>query len=433
MVRGTVLPNSKKRRRLMAGAGAALVALAFSGCAQPPQAPAAEAPAAPEAQPWNYTTEMLDVKTMFDTQQAAALAEPFTGVRSSSGTVAGLFSIRATGVSTEPVRLAAEGFLATLTSAQKLRTQFGIGDPEWQRWFNIDNGLSVRQGVSLEEMTPDQKTSAFALMRASLSARGFALTEAIRKTDQTLRELNDGVPWLDEDLYYFTVMGIPSPTEPWGWQLDGHHLVINYFVLGDQVVMTPSFFGTEPAITRTGTYAGNVVLQDEQAAGLALMQSLDADQRKRATLDSRKTGSDMKAGANADNLVLAYAGVRVGTLSAQQQAQVLALINRFVGTMDEGHARVRMEEVAAHLDQTWFAWVGEVTDDAVFYYRIHSSVILIEFDHQEPVGSTRINEPGKPTRDHIHTVIRTPNGNDYGKDLLGQHLASHHSGQAPGR
>ena len=408
-------------------AGAALLTCALAGCADapPPPAPASETS---QAAPWNYTPEFLDVKTMFDTQQAAALAEPFTGVRAPSGKVGGLFSIKATGVSTEPIRLAAEGFLATLTPTQKLRTQFGFDDPEWRRWYNIDNGLSVRQGVSLKEMTPGQKTSAFTLMRASLSARGFALTEAIRKTDQTLRELNDGVPWLDEELYYFTVMGIPSSTEPWGWQLDGHHLIINYFVLGDQVVMTPSFFGTEPALTRSGQYAGNAVLQDEQAAGLALMQSLDADQRKRATLDSRKPGNTIKAGANADNLVLDYAGVRVGTLQPQQQTQILALVERFVGTMDDGHARVRMEEVAGYLDQTWFAWVGEVSDDAVFYYRVHSPVILIEFDHQNPVGSTRINEAGKPTRDHIHTVIRTPNGNDYGKDLLGQHLASHHHG-----
>lgn len=429
MGRDEARSHDKGVRVLAVGTGAVLVALALAGCSEPAQAPVTEPTAPPAAQQWNYTPQMLDRKTSFDRQQAAALAEPFTGLRVPSGTVAGLFSIRATGVSTDPIRLAAEGFLATLTPVQKLRTQFGIGDPEWQRWYNIDNGLSVRQGVSLKEMTPDQKTSAFALMRASLSARGFALTEAIRKTDQTLRELNDGEPWLDEELYYFTVMGIPSPTEPWGWQLDGHHLIINYFVLGDQVVMTPSFFGTEPAISRTGKYAGNAVLQDEQAAGLSLMQSLDADQRKRATIDSRKAGTNMRAGANADNLVLDYAGIRVNTLSPQHQQRVLALIERFVGTMDEGHARVRMEEVAAHLDQTWFAWVGDVTDDAVFYYRIHSPVILIEFDHQAPIGSTRINQPGRPTRDHIHTVIRTPNGNDYGKDLLGQHLKSHHGGQ----
>jgi hypothetical protein len=32
--------------------------------------------------------------------------------------------------------------------------------------------------------------------------------------------------------YHVTVMGQPSATEPWGWQLDGHHAIINYFVLG---------------------------------------------------------------------------------------------------------------------------------------------------------------------------------------------------------
>ena len=29
------------------------------------------------------------------------------------------------------------------------------------------------------------------------------------------------------------------------------------------------------------------------------------------------------------------------------------------------------------------------------------------------------------TRNHIHTVVRTPNGNDYGKDLLRQHYKQH--------
>jgi hypothetical protein len=53
----------------------------------------------------------------------------------------------------------------------------------------------------------------------------------------------------------------------------------------------------------------------------------------------------------------------------------------------------------------------------VFYYRIHSPVILIEFDHQRGVAL----RSDKPSRNHIHTVVRTPNGNDYGKDLLRLH------------
>jgi Protein of unknown function (DUF3500) len=94
-----------------------------------------------------------------------------------------------------------------------------------------------------------------------------------------------------------------------------------------------------------------------------------------------------------------------------------------VGNMRDDQARVKMTDVRAHLADTHFAWVGGATDTSVFYYRIHSPVLLIEFDHQRPVGTRTINDPSKPTRAHIHIVVRTPNGNDYGKDLLAQHLA----------
>ena len=44
---------------------------------------------------------------------------------------------------------------------------------------------------------------------------------------------------------------------------------------------------------------------------------------------------------------------------------------------------------------------------------------MIEYDHQVPVA---LDGPNLPSRNHVHTVVRTPNGNDYGKDLLRQHL-----------
>ena len=52
------------------------------------------------------------------------------------------------------------------------------------------------------------------------------------------------------------------------------------------------------------------------------------------------------------------------------------------------------------------------------------AVILVEFDHQTPVGLRDLPR-GQATRQHIHTVVRTPNGNDYGKDLLRQHYEAH--------
>jgi hypothetical protein len=244
------------------------------------------------------------------------------------------------------------------------------------------------------------------------------------RLNHTLGELNNNVDEYGEWLYWITVMGVPSETAPWGWQLDGHHLIINYFVLGDQVVMTPTFMGSEPVTATSGTYTGTTVLQDEQHKGLALINALDAAQRQKAIIQVAKTGNNNVGEAFKDNVVLDYAGIRAAELTAPQQAQLLEVIGTYVRNLRNGHAQVKMDEVRRHLDETRFAWIGGTGPDSVFYYRIHSPVILIEFDHQTPIALRHL-ERGQPTREHIHTVIRTPNGNDYGKDLLHQHYQQH--------
>lgn len=365
-------------------------------------------------------------RRMSDRYEAEGLAEPFKGVSTDGEIVGGLFAIRSTGVSTEPVRQATEAFLASLTDEQRGRTMFGVDDPEWRKWMN--QHFYIRQGVGFDEMSADLREAAFALLRASLSARGLKLTRDIMKLNHTLGELNnDNFVEYGEWLYWITVMGEPSADEPWGWQLDGHHVIINYFVLGDQVVMTPLFVGSEPVIAEAGKYKGLAVMQDEQNQGLALLRSLTDTQRETAILETSKPGSNNLGEAFKDNIVLDYAGVPVSTFSEPQKEQLLSLIELYVGNLREDHARVRMEEIEAHLDETYFAWIGGTADDSVYYYRIHSPVILIEFDHQEPAGLRHIY-PSEPNRQHIHAVVRTPNGNDYGKDLLRQHYQQHPHG-----
>jgi len=61
--------------------------------------------------------------------------------------------------------------------------------------------------------------------------------------------------------------------------------------------------------------------------------------------------------------------------------------------------------------------MGARDGEGPFYYRAQSPVVLIEFDHHP--GIVFDNE--QPTRHHIHTIVRTPNGGDYGADLLRQH------------
>ena len=373
-----------------------------------------------------YPPNLLNQKGNFSRGAAAALGQPFRGVVTSAGLIEGLYPLRVTGVSTGPVRVAAERFLATLSTVDLSRSHFAVDDPEWRDWSNVDVGIFPRRGISLEEMSPEQKDAAWNLLRQALSAEGLEQTRNIMKTEQTLFELNGEPIRYGEEKYYFTLMGIPADDGPWGFQLDGHHLVINYFVLGDQVVMTPAFWGGEPVVTDSGKYAGNRILQQEQDLGLELMQALNPSQRSMATIDPDKVRNNQTAAANQDNLVLDYEGIPGSELDSSQKLQLLNVIRAYVGALRDPHAAVTMEAIGQHIDATYFAWVGSAADDAVFYYRIHSPVILIEFDHQGPVGTLQKNAPGVPTRDHIHTMVRTPNGNDYGKDLLAQHLAREH-------
>jgi hypothetical protein len=347
--------------------------------------------------------------------------DPFVGITTDGEVIPDLFPIRATGVSTGPVRRAAEAFLEALTPEQVERTTFEADGPEWRMWSNTSG--YERLGVSFDEMSEAQREAAFEMIRAGMSARGFEQSRDIMRLNGHLALLLDNHDRYGEFLYWLTVMGEPSETEPWGWQLDGHHLVVNYFVLGDQVVMTPTFMGSEPVIAEEGPYAGTEALQEEQSEALAFMATLTEAQQAVAVLDSVKTGNNALAQAFQDNLVLDYAGLRATELDAAQREGLLDLIALYVGNMAEGHARIRMEEVAEHLDDTWFAWIGEAHPDATFYYRIHSPVVLIEFDHQMPIA---LPGPRVPNQRHIHSVIRTPNAGDYGKDLLRQHIESRH-------
>jgi hypothetical protein len=353
------------------------------------------------------------------------LAEPFKGVTTDGRVVPNLFGLRSTGVSTDPVRKAAEAFMASLSADQRTKTALPVDDDEWRKWMN--QHFYVRQGVSFLELSSSQRDAGIALLRAGLSARGLKLTRDVMRLNETLGELNNNnFEEYGEWRYHLTVMGKPSATEPWGWQFDGHHMIINYFVLGDQVVVTPFFAGSEPVIAKAGRFKGTSVLQDEQNQGLAFAAGLDAAQRAKAVLSTDKTRNNNLTEAFKDNAVVSQAGIMAPDLSDAQRQQLLDLIGLFVGNMAAGHARVRMSEVEKHIAQTSFAWVGKTDPGSVFYYRIQSPVILIEFDHQTPANLRHLAaNPQAPNHEHIHVVVRTPNGNEYGKDLLRQHYVQH--------
>ncbi|MGY0488817.1 DUF3500 domain-containing protein [Streptomyces sp. WG-D5] len=383
--------------------------------------------------------------------------DDFKGVTTDGKVIDDLHSIHSTGVSTTAVVQAAQAFLDGLSAKERRACTFDVDNDEWLAWSNVDG--YEREGVRMGDITAKQRKLGYALLGKALSADGLTQTRNIMKLNAFLGDYNGGnQETLTEGAYFFTFMGTPSTSKPWGFQYEGHHVVVNYFVLGDQVVMTPTFMGSEPT---KATYKGEKIhlFKPETKAGLTMIRSLTKAQRAKV-IDSKKEkgGTDMVAGAGQDNLKLAYAGLPGSKMTTTQHQKLLDLVRVYVGYMDAGHAEVKMKEVEEHIDQTYFYWLGGTKDSSAFYYRVHSPVVLIEYDAQSPLaygtksgggnaGGPPSGQPsgrpsgdasggpggggmggmgGTPTQQHIHTIIRTPNGGDYGVDLLKLHLETDH-------
>ena len=97
---------------------------------------------------------------MSEDGEKEGLAAPFKGITTNGQVMPGLFEISPSGVSTEPVRNAAEKFIATLSNVQLARTMFPVDDPEWRKWMN--QHFYIRQGVSFREMNEAQRDAASA-------------------------------------------------------------------------------------------------------------------------------------------------------------------------------------------------------------------------------------------------------------------------------
>jgi hypothetical protein len=343
---------------------------------------------------------------------------PFRGITEAGKVEEGLYSIRSTGVSTKPVQLAAQRFLDSLDAVQKKLTQFDIQSDRWRKWSNTHR--YPRVGVSFGQLSDRQRKLAFGLLKASLSARGLKQSETIIKLNGHLGELTGKPEEFSSGLYWLSIFSDPSSTQPWGWQLDGHHLNINYFVLRDQVVTTPLFMGSEPVNARYGPLRGIKLFEKEENLAYELMSSLSADQKKKAVLADEIPSNVFTAGFR-DNYELRYEGIAYLQMTYRQQEKLLELVGTYTGRQRKGHAELWLKDVKRHKERLFFAWMGGIGPKDVFYYRIHSPVILIEFDHQAGL----FLDKGKIGRDHIHSVVRTPNGNDYGKDLLRQHYSEH--------
>jgi hypothetical protein len=365
---------------------------------------------------------------------AQLAAEPFRGITTDGRVEPGLFRLEPCGAPARQMADAARALLAGLTAEQRSRACFPVDSPRWRSWQNTE--LHVEDhGLRLDEISEEVRAAALEVVRSSLSEKGYRTARDVMRLNRFLGDLVGGPSILGEWAYTLCIFGDPHPREPWGWQLFGHHLALSCLVVEGQMVLTPAFQGAEPAYADAGPFEGTTLFEDEERKGLALMRSFTRGQQARAVVAHSIVGGDLPpgrrhfadnlhlGGAHQDNRIVPYEGLPGTDLSGAQRRHLLDLISCYLAPLPPAPLGARLAEIEAHLAATRFCWIGATGDESPFYYRIQSPVVFIEFDHHAGVFLTN----AEPAKFHVHTIVRTPNGNDYGIDLLRLHYEQAHS------
>jgi hypothetical protein len=326
---------------------------------------------------------------------------------------------------------AAADFLSALDDAQTKRAAHAFAIPQRRAWAYVTGSKTRKQGLAIGDMTDEQRVFAHRLIRCGLSSQGYQKVAGIMHMDDLVREkiatiMTSGKIEIGKEFYWLAVFGDPETEEPWGWQLEGHHLGLNFTMVGGVLSVTPAFLGADPAEVQSGPLAGWRLLGGEEDRAYALMASLDDAQRRQAVIGNEIPGGLFTAPGRADAL-RAYSGLSVATLSGPQRQLLWLLIDEYVQNVEPAVAdRIIGGILEDGWDRLYFAWMGSTETGGVMYYRIHGPSILIEFDH----ASTVLNPKLGPNSNHIHTIMRVP-GSDFGADLLQQHYLNSPAHIAP--
>jgi hypothetical protein len=327
---------------------------------------------------------------------------------------------------------AAEALLAAVSGADREKLTYPVDAVEWQTWANPEF-MQFDTGLRLEFQPQDVREKALALVEASLSPEGYRLAHDMMLINGFLGKVVGLENVLNDFSYNFALYGTPHPTAPWGWQLYGHHCAVNCLVVEGRMTLSPVFFGAEPNEIDEGTHTGTYSFGERISLATDLMAALPDDQRSAATLYQQMVDPAMPegrvhpgderhlAGAFQDNRIIPFEGIPVGDMPARAQQLVVEIVRQFVLPLPVGPRAARMREIEEHLDETWFSWIGGHERGDVFYYRIQSPVLIAELDHHCGV----FLDYDTPKRFHIHTVLRTPHGNDYARSWVRQWQAAH--------
>jgi hypothetical protein len=332
---------------------------------------------------------------------------------------------------------AARAFTGAATEEQQVVLLSGFDDFDLQsprrHWTYLPE--VDRPGLPLRALSDAQRKLAHELITASVSMEGYSKVVSVMAMEHVRRALTlvsapEIAHLFDPERYCFRIFGDPGAA-PWGWQLAGHHVVLNFTVAGDYVSGTPCMFGSVPA-----SYGSLSPLGHEEADGFDFVHRLSAGQRARAVIWHRPppdfaTRIVPRIGevelpdhvfppepdyriSDGEREALAYVrsgprGIGGRDLTAEQLYALVDLVARFAGRLPAEVAEAEMRRVdAAGPENLWFAWAGSTERGERHYFRVQGPGLLIEHDNTQSGGN------------HVHSVWRAPGG-DFGDDILAAH------------
>ena len=317
---------------------------------------------------------------------------------------------------------AALDFIELLDEQQHEAALLPFDNNKRPNWSNLPASMLPfdRNGVRIGDFSETQFSAMLAFLATAMSADGLDTVAAVVAAELVLAESSRAArQGLSEGDYWLAFFGTPSRTEPWAWQFGGHHLAVNMSISNDRITMSPTFIGVEPAVLnaeavhrvfpalggdRASDEKGTVApFTGEIEAVLALVKSLSAESRDAVFLSRRPSG--LITGAGRDGVVPELEGSLASGWSSAQQQALLDLVYLWVGMLPSHNAAMRMQEIEALLDDTYFAWYGPTDGAGPIYFRIQSPALIIEFLTRGPVDASN---------GHYHSIYRDPT-NEYGR------------------
>jgi len=303
---------------------------------------------------------------------------------------------------------AARHFLSLLDPNAKKRAVVSFQSQERTRW----NSLSAHKqsGILLKSLNDQQKQALHAMLRSALSEQGYlkaigvmqisdAYKDTLSPTDK--KELTQ--PYGGPYPYTLTMFGQPSEDQPWGWRLEGHHLLLNFTVSATQIACTPMYMGAHPTQVPDGPYAGWQVVGAEADRARQLLASLDDRQHERAV--SPVLPDDILTHLGTEPHLQTFEGIQAVDLNADQREWLMELIRTYVGNLNSKRAQVHYDKIRRiGLEELYFMWAGGSRPGEAMYYRIHGPTFIIEM------------APYQHDPNHVHTVWHNLE-DDFGLDF----------------